>query len=201
MMGSASDKRYHINDGVSFAFFLSPHSSHPFEDAIFVIVIVVSVSVGLLQYNTPVERSASTIAHMAPVAKFLLAALLAAHSLVSAFSSLSTSQSLVFKNLPNNKKKHAFRRIIGTLSPPDNMMSEQHVARIRGGGSATAGGGAVVAVAAASASVSDPAAKFKKVRISAFDSMRFFLITCIVLGHFIRFAGPSDFWFKFFSRK
>jgi hypothetical protein len=135
---------------------------------------------------------------MAPVAKFLLAALLAAHSLVSAFSSLSTSQSLVFKNLPNKKKNAAAFRLIGPSSPPDNMMTE-HVARIRGGGSAT-GGGAVVA-AAASASASDPAAKFKKVRISAFDSMRFFLITCIVLGHFIRFAGPSDFWFKFFSRK
>jgi peptidoglycan/LPS O-acetylase OafA/YrhL len=30
--------------------------------------------------------------------------------------------------------------------------------------------------------------------------MRFLFITCIVCGHFIRFASPSDFWFKFFSQ-
>lgn len=40
----------------------------------------------------------------------------------------------------------------------------------------------------------------KRVRIPSLDSMRFLFITCIVCGHFIRFASPSDFWFKFFSQ-
>lgn len=47
----------------------------------------------------------------------------------------------------------------------------------RGGATASAG--------------SDPAAKHKKVRISAFDAMRFLLIAYIASGHFIAFAGPS----------
>ena len=50
------------------------------------------------------------------------------------------------------------------------------------------------------ASLSDPAAKNKKIRIPAFDSMRFFLIVNIVLGHFIQFAKPSTEIFKFFSQ-
>ena len=50
-------------------------------------------------------------------------------------------------------------------------MQQTPVLRLRGG--------------AASA---DPAAKNKKIRIAAFDSMRFFLILNIVLGHFGRFA-------------
>ena len=36
------------------------------------------------------------------------------------------------------------------------------------------------------------AAPAKRVRISAFDSMRFFLIAFICIGHFIRFAEPSS---------
>lgn len=36
----------------------------------------------------------------------------------------------------------------------------------------------------------------KRIRISAFDSMRFFLIMGIVMGHFISFANPSTFIFK-----
>jgi peptidoglycan/LPS O-acetylase OafA/YrhL len=35
-------------------------------------------------------------------------------------------------------------------------------------------------------------ASTKKIRIQAFDSMRFFLILNIVLGHFIAFANPSS---------
>lgn len=40
----------------------------------------------------------------------------------------------------------------------------------------------------------------KKMRISAFDSLRFFLITTIVLGHFISFANPSSFVLKLVSQ-
>lgn len=40
----------------------------------------------------------------------------------------------------------------------------------------------------------------KKARITSFDSMRGFLITCMVLGHFIKFANPPDFVWKFFSQ-
>lgn len=42
----------------------------------------------------------------------------------------------------------------------------------------------------------EPPPKPKKVRISAFDSIRFFLIAYIVCGHFISFASPSEFVFK-----
>uniref|UniRef100_A0A6T1MB48 Acyltransferase 3 domain-containing protein n=1 Tax=Alexandrium monilatum TaxID=311494 RepID=A0A6T1MB48_9DINO len=38
--------------------------------------------------------------------------------------------------------------------------------------------------------------KPKKVRITAFDSIRFFLITYIVCGHFVSFAAPSAFAFR-----
>lgn len=41
-----------------------------------------------------------------------------------------------------------------------------------------------------------PAPKPKKVRITAFDSIRFFLIAYIMSGHFIAFADPSRFAFK-----
>jgi peptidoglycan/LPS O-acetylase OafA/YrhL len=51
-----------------------------------------------------------------------------------------------------------------------------------------------------SSSDGDAAAKQKKVRIVAFDSMRFFLCMGIVLGHFIKFANPSDFIFKLCSQ-
>ena len=56
------------------------------------------------------------------------------------------------------------------------------VLRLRGGASDTD-----TKIAAAAA-----ASPKKKIRIAAFDSMRFFLILNIVLGHFGRFANPSD---------
>ena len=45
-----------------------------------------------------------------------------------------------------------------------------------------------------------PVKKSTRVRIAAFDSLRFFLIGCIVLGHFIKFANPNEFLFQFFSQ-
>ena len=62
------------------------------------------------------------------------------------------------------------------------------------------GGGAIPNLAVAAAATSDPAAKNKKIRIQAFDSMRFFLIVNIVLGHFIQFAKPSTTVLTFFSQ-
>eukprot|EP00550_Attheya_septentrionalis_P004494 CAMPEP_0198283954 /NCGR_PEP_ID=MMETSP1449-20131203/3530_1 /TAXON_ID=420275 /ORGANISM="Attheya septentrionalis, Strain CCMP2084" /LENGTH=458 /DNA_ID=CAMNT_0043980859 /DNA_START=228 /DNA_END=1601 /DNA_ORIENTATION=- len=67
----------------------------------------------------------------------------------------------------------------GGVAPPSSSSST----RLRVGASA----------ASPSASDADPAAKFKKMRISAFDSMRFILIMAIVCGHFIQFANPSEF--------
>lgn len=58
----------------------------------------------------------------------------------------------------------------------------------------------MAATTGTSAAAADPAAKNKKVRIQAFDSMRFFLILNIVLGHFIMFAQPSPTVLKFFSQ-
>jgi peptidoglycan/LPS O-acetylase OafA/YrhL len=51
------------------------------------------------------------------------------------------------------------------------------------------------------ANSSEPAiSPTKKARITAFDSMRFFLIAYIVCGHFIRFVDPSVFVLKAFTQ-
>lgn len=63
------------------------------------------------------------------------------------------------------------------------------------GGTATS-----VAVGATNAAPSEAPKSSKKIRIQAFDSMRFFLIIQIVLGHFISFANPSPAILKFFSQ-
>jgi hypothetical protein len=62
------------------------------------------------------------------------------------------------------------------------------------------GGGAPTTTRMTATTASDPTAKNKKIRIQAFDSMRFFLIVNIVLGHFIMFAKPSPVILKFFSQ-
>ncbi|CAE7187693.1 unnamed protein product [Symbiodinium pilosum] len=54
--------------------------------------------------------------------------------------------------------------------------------------------------AEAEAEAASPPPKPKKVRITAFDAIRFFLIAYIVCGHFITFAGPSPFAFKAISQ-
>jgi peptidoglycan/LPS O-acetylase OafA/YrhL len=59
------------------------------------------------------------------------------------------------------------------------------------------GGGPPVAATPSDVAAPQPA---KKIRIEAFDSLRFFLIACIVGGHFISFAKPTDFIFKFVSQ-
>ena len=69
-------------------------------------------------------------------------------------------------------------------------LKEDLVLRLRGGGNAGA---------AAAAAPAPPAPK-KKIRIPALDGMRFLLATHIVLGHFLRFANPSEFWLKFFTQ-
>lgn len=75
--------------------------------------------------------------------------------------------------------------------------------RLRGGGPDPTTTPAVTTTrSATAASDADPAAKSKhqRVRLTAFDSMRFFLIMTIVLGHFIKFANPSDFIFRLLSQ-
>jgi hypothetical protein len=76
--------------------------------------------------------------------------------------------------------------------------------RARGGTVSTGGGGLGVAPLS---SLSTPTSKSdvvvpvtKKIRIEALDSMRFFLIIQIVLGHFISFANPSKVVLTFFSQ-
>jgi hypothetical protein len=91
---------------------------------------------------------------------------------------------------------------VKTLSRPKGLL-------LRGGGFGRRGGGGenvaltspTALSAATAATMSDSAsAKNKKVRIPALDSMRFFLIMNIVLGHFIMFAQPSSTVLKFFSQ-
>jgi hypothetical protein len=47
---------------------------------------------------------------------------------------------------------------------------------------------------------SPPLPPAKKLRITAFDGARFLLCTHIVMGHFLRFANPPEFWLKFFAQ-
>lgn len=70
--------------------------------------------------------------------------------------------------------------------------------RRRAAGPATRGGRSVAAGAEAAPEKAKPAPppKAQKVRISAFDSVRFFLIAYIVCGHFISFAAPSAFAYR-----
>ncbi|CAJ1403673.1 unnamed protein product [Effrenium voratum] len=55
-------------------------------------------------------------------------------------------------------------------------------------------------LAAEASEAGAPPPKPKKVRITSFDSIRFFLIAYIVCGHFITFAGPNEFAFKAISQ-
>ena len=66
-----------------------------------------------------------------------------------------------------------------------------------GGGGATKGTAKNVIVGKAESTNNN---NNKKMRIVAFDSIRFILCTMIVLGHFIMFANPNTFWLKFFSQ-
>lgn len=45
-----------------------------------------------------------------------------------------------------------------------------------------------------------PAPPIKRIRLTALDGIRFLLCIHIVLGHFLRFANPSEFWIKFFAQ-
>lgn len=112
--------------------------------------------------------------------KLLLSTLVVAHvfikvSCVSAFTSSSTHIQPIAPSTAFRDPNSLFVRTM------------QSTMRLRGGGAAAAG-------------ASDPAAKNKKVRLNSFDSSRFLLITTIVLGHFISFANPSSWLFKFFSQ-
>ena len=113
---------------------------------------------------------------MAPLSRLILPALVVADSL--AFSTQTTTKPSI--------NTFSATSVLPSPSTFQDMATSPPTLRIRGGAgtqlSATAG------------------APAKKMRISAFDSMRFFLIASIVLGHFIKFAKPSDFLFKFVSQ-
>jgi hypothetical protein len=70
--------------------------------------------------------------------------------------------------------------------------------RIRGGGGTS--DASATAVKAFAPDRPSEVGRGTRIRIDAFDSMRFFLILNIVLGHFIIFANPSDFVFKLVSQ-
>jgi peptidoglycan/LPS O-acetylase OafA/YrhL len=77
---------------------------------------------------------------------------------------------------------------------PRNSILKPSKMTTRGGGGGAAAGSSDNTTG--KNATTDPAAKSKKIRISAFDSMRFFLIFNIVLGHFIKFANPSKTLFR-----
>lgn len=67
---------------------------------------------------------------------------------------------------------------------------ESTALRLRGGGP----------TALKESKAAEPGAPQKRVRIEALDGIRFLLCCHIVLGHFLRFANPSEFWLKFFAQ-
>jgi hypothetical protein len=62
------------------------------------------------------------------------------------------------------------------------------------------GGGSPGKTGLKESKAAEPAAPQKRMRIAALDGIRFLLCCHIVLGHFLRFANPSDFWLKFFAQ-
>ena len=100
--------------------------------------------------------------------------------LTTALSIVSTNAS-AFQSITSSLRTISILpKVNSNKIPLLGMMTPQHapVLRLRGGASDTA--------------AKIVAAPPKKIRIAAFDSMRFFLIMNIVLGHFGRFANPSD---------
>jgi len=106
--------------------------------------------------------------------------LLSAQSLISVASFFQPTTTTRLNRMPSNR--------VGNPRSDRGYLDTMDTVRLRGGGDAKM------------SSTSGQAASKKRVRIPSFDSMRFLFITCIVCGHFIRFASPSDFVFKFFSQ-
>lgn len=106
-------------------------------------------------------------------------------ALTTALSIVSTHSSAFQSASPSPRTINILTNTGGTKAALLHTMTKQiqhsPVLRLRGGASDTD-----TKIAAAAASPR------KKIRIAAFDSMRFFLILNIVLGHFGRFANPSD---------
>jgi hypothetical protein len=93
----------------------------------------------------------------------------------------------------SNTPTHTLSRCIGI--PVTTTMVDSGL-RLRGGTAVSAGPGATVVQQSDVAKTSAT----KKIRIQAFDSLRFFLIIQIVLGHFISFANPPKVVLNFFSQ-
>ena len=100
-------------------------------------------------------------------------------ALTTALSIVSTNAS-AFQSITSSLRTSSILPKVNSKTPLLGMVTLQHapILRLRGGASDT---DAKIA-----------AAPPKKIRIAAFDSMRFFLIMNIVLGHFGRFANPSE---------
>lgn len=119
---------------------------------------------------------------------FVLFATTTIFTLVSASSAFSVHPSSVVTSV-NHPVDITSRKMVD-ITPSQGTTG----LRLRGG-TATS-----LAVGATSAAPSEAPKSGKKIRIQAFDSMRFFLIIQIVLGHFISFANPSPAILKFFSQ-
>jgi peptidoglycan/LPS O-acetylase OafA/YrhL len=135
---------------------------------------------------------------MPPLTRILLSALVLSDSLFDS----SSASAFTIKPIYSLTHGNTMNPTLATSTSNNNNGSfgtTKDTLRIRGGGPPSS---RVQPVAAAPTSAaSDPnAVKGKRVRIAAFDSMRFFLICMIVLGHFVRFANPSAFVFTLLSQ-
>ncbi|KAL7575138.1 hypothetical protein ACA910_000503 [Epithemia clementina (nom. ined.)] len=155
---------------------------------------------------------------MAPLARLLLVSVTVLDSLINVASSVSAfstsnsafpatkaaggSKNSLATTTTATPKRSATSRILSNHNNNYYKMGDDTTATglHQRGGAATSSESSSALQAEASSSSASAAAPKKRIRIEAFDSMRFFLIGCIVLGHFIKFADPNDFVFKLFSQ-
>ena len=121
----------------------------------------------------------------------LSTALLSFSSPVLAFANPSSSLSS-----PDDKK------IFSTTTRADRLrlLHPNHHSLSRGGSMAVKSKSGTALKGSSSATSTAAGKPAKKVRILSLDGMRFFLCMHIVLGHFLRFANPSEFFLKFFAQ-
>jgi peptidoglycan/LPS O-acetylase OafA/YrhL len=136
---------------------------------------------------------------MPSLTRILLSVFVLSDSLFDYSSASAFAITPIYSLTHGNKMKPTLSALTTTTTTNAPFGTTNDALRIRGGGPPSS---RVQPVAASLTSTdSAPAtAKGKRVRIAAFDSMRFFLICMIVLGHFVKFANPSDFVFNLLSQ-
>jgi peptidoglycan/LPS O-acetylase OafA/YrhL len=118
---------------------------------------------------------------------------------ILSFPAIDQSQVLAFAN-PSSSSSVS-KKILPPTTYHNRNPNPKNPNMVLTGNLSRGGGSEALKTALNSSDGSASAAKpAKKVRILSLDGMRFFLCMHIVLGHFLRFANPSDFLLKFFAQ-